>query len=65
MDGPIAPRPGVVRCLGLGCNAEFTSPDRRSIRFCPKCRPQHVARAYGLRDVSVRQVHGAIRRDRN
>jgi|TARA_B110000503_G_C6748416_1_gene250586 hypothetical protein len=30
-------RKGIVSCLGW-CNKTFNSPDKVTIRFCPKCR---------------------------
>jgi hypothetical protein len=30
--------PGVVRCLGVGPEHRWASPDRRRVRVCPACR---------------------------
>lgn len=31
------PLPGLVRCLGPGCDKMFKSFDRRKNRICPSC----------------------------
>ncbi len=49
---------GEVRCLGLGCDKKFWSPDKTRIRFCTKCRSKRNSASDSMSRIEMRLMSG-------